>query len=199
MYSQHQPVIARWARTSPENLAQVIQFCIISARQKFFNVPALVQEAHHESSGALYGWKNAAYYQAWDRRAETYWQCEDIARLGGPQQADYLLSYLAGMYGLNTAKAGFACQLAYGVSACLDSVNIKRLKLPRRFCANFFQLRTRQGRLARANRYNLAITRLGGTETLWDDWCAEISTRYPSQFPTPDHASAWHLECLGIT
>ncbi len=198
MFREHQPIIGTWARSSPENLARTIQFCIISARQKFFNVPALIQEAHAPGSGALYGWKSDAYREVWEQREAIWWTCCDIWYLGGPERDDTLLGYLSGLHGLNCAKAGFACQLAFGVSGCLDTVNNARLGLPPRYLANFGQLRTVRARARRAAAYNKTIAGLGGTATLWDDWCAAMATRYPAQFPTAHAASAFHLTCLNL-
>ena len=109
------------------------------------------------------------------------------------------VAYLASLYGLNVAKAGFVCQLAYGLSGCLDTINVQRLGLRPRAFANFSQLKTPQGRQRRATHYNAVVREAGGTETLWNAWCASVSERYPAQFPTPNHVSALHLECLGIT
>ncbi len=198
MYRNHQPTIAAWSRRSPENLATILQFCIISMRQKFFNVPALIEEAGQESAGVLFGFKMDAYRAVWDDREAIYWNCEDIFNAGGPDRDHYLLAYLSGLYGLNCAKAGFACQLVYGVSGCLDTVNISRLKLAPRFCANFGQLKTPRARLARAKLYNAMIARVGGTERLWDAWCAAMAHRYPERFSTPHAASQWHLVCLNL-
>ena len=145
MFRNHQPTISQWSRKSPENLATILQFCTISVRQKFFNVPALIEEAGRAGSGALYGWKMDAYREAWEKRGEIYWNCEDIFEAGGKDRDHYLLAYLSGQYGFNCAKAGFACQLAYGVSGCIDSVNAARLGLPPRAYANFFQLKTPKG------------------------------------------------------
>ncbi len=86
MYRDHQPIIARWTRAKPENLARAIQFAIVSARIRFYNVPDAMERADQGDPGIL-----------------------------------------------------------------------------------------------------------------WDQWCEEISRLYPNAFPTPDAASAHHLECLGLT
>lgn len=212
MFQEHQPVISKWARSSPDNLARVIQFCVVSAREKFYNIPAHLETAAlggPEAGAVLFGWKLRAYNEAWTEREAIYWNCEDImARtiadypIGilntGRMYPSYLLSYLATLHGLNLAKAGFVCQLAYGVSGCLDSLNVARLNLPARFCANHGQRKTPMARLHLAVKYNKAIDAAGGTAKLWDDWCAHISARYPGRFPTADAASAWHLTCLSI-
>ena len=203
MYREHQPIISTWARANPDNLARVIQFCILSARVKFYNVPADIEIAARggvDSLGVLFGWKTRAYAEAWERRAEIHWNCEDIWEGPGArrERANALLGYLAHCYGLNVAKAGFVCQLAYGVSGCLDSVNIGRLGLSPRLCANYGQAKTPKRRRRMAGVYNGVVYRLGGPARLWDDWCAAIAERYPNKFPTAESASAWHLTCLQI-
>lgn len=207
MFRKHQPIISKWARRSPENLARVIQFCIVSAREKFYDVPALLETCATEgpeTANVLFGWKSRAYAEAWEQREAIHWTCEDVViQSGDPNNmgkmyASYLLSYLATLHGLNLAKAGFVCQLAYGVSGCLDSLNVARLNLPARFCANHSQLKTPIGRLHRAVKYNRAIDGAGGTAKLWDDWCGHVSTRYPARFPDAETVSAHHLTCLNI-
>jgi len=203
MYQKHQPIISAWARAHPDNFARVMQFCMISARVRFQNVPATIEAAEQGDPGALFGWKQRAYQEAWFRRHDLRWNCEDIFQSDeAPEtKANHLLSYLAHeVYGLNTAKAGFFCQLVYGVSGCLDAVNVDRLGLPKRFCPNFYTLRTPQARLRRAGIYNTTVQHLGGTVTLWDDWCEAVSARNDRQSPftTAEDVSAWHLECLNL-
>lgn len=202
MYRVHQAAVSQWARRRPENFARVLQFCIMSQRRKFFNVPAAMAEAiaeGPETAGLLYGWRARAWAEIWDNRDAIFWHCQDIAAHGlrRRETADYMLAYLAGQFGLDVAKAGFACQLIYGVSGCLDSVNNGRLGL-RRFAKGFSTLRTPAARRRRAAAYNGRVYRLGGPAVLWDDWCREMSRRYPSQFPRAYDASALHLECIGV-
>lgn len=197
MFAQHQPTISRWARAHPDNLAHVLQFCVASARQRFYNMPALM-DAICNDNASMPAYKHRACAEIWDDREAIHWQCEDMFA-HSPEPAVTMLQYLAGLYGLNVAKAGFACQLAYGLSGCLDSVNTARLGLPERFCANLGQRRTARARQALARRYNAMIIKCGDTERLWDEWCSAMSERYPKQFPTPHTASALHLTCLGVT
>ena len=202
MYAQHQPIISTWARSHPNNLARVLQFCIISQRQRFYNVPALMDDAERppeDGSSALWGFKVRAYSEAWEGREEIHWHCEEIMNWPGVDQPSNLLNYLASQYGLNLAKAGFACQLAYGVSGCLDIVNVERLGLPKRLFPNHGQLKTPTARWKRVRKYNALVTEAGGTERLWDDWCIAMTARYPAAFLSADKVSALHLKCLGVT
>ena len=203
MYREHQPIISAWAARRPENLERVLQFCILSQRRHFFNVQAdmeTVIQGLPEAPGVLYGWRARAWDEAWARRDEAAWHCRDILEHGfrRRERADCLLSYLSGFYGLNVAKAGFACQLAFGVSGCLDSVNVARLGLPVNYCKGFSKLVTPAGRWRRVARYNATIYRYGGSARLWDVWCQVMSDRYPSRFPAAWDVSAYHLQCLGV-
>ncbi len=203
MYREHQAIIAAWAARRSENLARVLQFCIVSQRRKFFNVPADMETAIlglPEVPGVLYGWRARAWDEVWERREDTAWHCRDILShgLGRRARADCLLAYISGFYGLNVAKAGFACQLAFGVSGCLDTVNVARLGLPAAYCKGFSTLRTPRGRWRRVARYNATVYRHGGPARLWDDWCRAVADRYPGRFPAAWDVSAYHLECLGV-
>ena len=62
MFLEHQPAISAWARQRPENLARVIQFAAISARQPFQQIPLLMSLADLGDKGTLFGWKK----KAWD-------------------------------------------------------------------------------------------------------------------------------------
>ncbi len=194
-------IISRWGRRTPENMARVLQLCIISQRRRFFNIPAAMEECvtgGPEIMGVLYGWRLRAFEEIWEARGAIFWHCEDIWNTGARkrEKADFLLAHLAGLYGLNVAKAGFACQLLYGVSGCLDSVNMERFGLPSGFCKGFSALRTPRGRRRRVSRYNGMVYKLGGTEYLWNSWCEIISVKYPTQFPTAYAASGHHVACL---
>ena len=200
MYANHQPIISEWARRSSDNMARVLQMTVISARQKFFNVPALMEQAEsNDPSGALYGWKVRAYNEFWSMRHEIHWQCQDIMQT--PETAeDNLVAYLASLHGLGFAKAGFAVQMLYGLSGCLDSVNIQRLGIDpyitrSRAGERPVKLGTYRDRVA---KYNHVCHLFGGSAKLWDDWCEAIARRYPSQFKDANAVSAYHLACFGM-
>ncbi len=201
MFETHQPVISAYARAGPDGLARVLQFCVMSARERFYNVPALMEEAQAGDPSALFAWKARAYNEIWLERRAIYWNCQDIWTGGAPERAraNALLAYLSTLYGLGSVKAGFACSLAYGVSGCVDTVNAARFGLdPARGVLRSGRHRTPKGRARRASQYNALVRRLGGTAVLWDTWCGAIAARYPARFETPHAASAWHLDCLEL-
>ena len=204
MYRQHQPAIAAFARANPAGLLHVMRFAAVSAREKFYNVPAVMGDPERE----LWGHKIHAWAEMERQARAAYEQCEAIAEGGWPrrERAALLIRYLATLPGLNLSKAGFVAQMAYGCGGCLDSVNIQRLKLDsfaRAVNGNsryrIKHQRTPAKRLRLARWYVANTERCGGPGKLWDDWCAEIALRYPSTFPTAENASAHHLVCLGLT
>lgn len=203
MYQTHQPIISGWAQAHPDNLARVIQFAILSARVQFSRMPYVIEHAARGESGdGFYGYKVRAYAEAWHRREAHHWHLLDI--WSNPwdcrrERANQVLDYLCGnVYGLSTVKAGFVAQMVFGVSGCLDSVNTQRLELPTRY-ARICPTTTPPARRRLIQKYNGMIYRLGGPRKLWDDWCAVIARKYPATFRNAHDASAYHLECLGLT
>ena len=198
MYREHQPAIAALARSGPEGLLAV------SAREKFYNVPAVMQDPEHN----LWGHKINAWHALERLAPEAFAQCEAIADQGLPrrERAALLIRYLATLPGLNLVKAGFVAQMAYGCGGCIDSVNMGRLgleKLARAFNGNHAyrmkRQRTPAARLRLARWYVGHTERLGGPGGLWNDWCSEMAVRYPSVFPDGRAVSALHLKCVGLT
>lgn len=169
LFSNHQPIISDYARARPAGLAHVVQFCIMSARERFYNAPALMEEARAGDLSALFAWKARAYNEAWVNRRDIYWNCEDTWERGGAGRENDLLAYLSSLYGLGSVKAGFACSLAYGVSGCLDTINATHYGLRRdRGLLRAGRHKTAKGRARRAAQYNALVRRLGGTAHLWD-------------------------------
>ena len=133
MFANHQYRISAYARQNPDNMARVLKFVILSIRTRLYNLPADMDSLENPESedtltGILYGFKAAAIDQITNEAAALYWQAESIVfhATSKRESAENLLNLFTGIHGLGLAKAGFACQLIYGVSACLDSHNLER-------------------------------------------------------------------------
>lgn len=205
MFANHQPAISAYARQSPDNLARVIQFVVLTIRQPLYNVPADMAQAEaggQDAMAVLWGWKHDAYAAAWRDRATIYAQCEDIWQHAKTreQAADDLLAYLATLPGLGLAKAGFVAQLAYGVSGCIDTHNLQLFGFsPRAFRGDKFkELKSLKQRRTKVRKYNSAVDRCGGTQSLWDGWCEFVAAKYPQAYRDAFHVSAIHCEALGL-
>jgi hypothetical protein len=218
MFAKHQKRISDYGRASPENMARVLKFVILTIRNRMYNLPADMEtldsggQAAEDLPAILYSFKMDSCNQI-DVEAESlYWQAEEIIYHATSEReaAENLLDLFTGIHGLGLAKAGFVCQLIYGVSACLDSHNIARFNIPYAHMksSTFKDCKTIKTRRKWISRYCDYVEQCGGTESLWDSWCEFVYERpdetgfkmngnkaaYKSAF----HVSGLHCEALGL-
>lgn len=203
MYQTHQPIIAKHALSCPDNLALVQQFVILSVQVPLSRVPTdleIVREEKRDDAiaGILYGWKQQAYWAAHFEREERYFHvCELLERAGMSERerADSLVAYFADLPGFGPVKAGFVAQLACGLSACLDTNNVKRLGLSVRYWHAWdYKKSTLHIKRKKIARYNDTVDRLGGTAALWDSWCQFVAERDKKY--TAEEVSQIHVDAL---
>ncbi len=203
MYQRDQVAIAQWAKRAPENTARVCQFAMVSAHMKFFNVGATMDDLSHgiETTTAV---KARAFSELWDDRDAIFYNVRDIVAMHADDdqaRADYLVTYLAQLPGLGVIKAGFVACMLDGVSACVDTHNVKAFGIDADFTSSAWRIKravTNRQRARIARRYNDLVARLGGAETLWDQWCHAMATRYPEAYRSADHVSRLHPETIGV-
>lgn len=202
MYRDDQPLIARFARSTPESFATVSTFVIATARWPFWRVPAAMRDIaeNGEASQALFSWKPEAYRDAWRHKVERFEACEAIYL--DAWNADHarheLLDYVSRWHGFGLAKGGFFLQLTYGLSACLDSHNLERFGLSAAITRRRPWKRART--IDRAiMRYHAAVDTCGGTDGLWNSWCAHVANTDLERYKSPRAVSRLHVEALGIT
>ena len=204
MYRDHATAIQAYAQSSATALEHVIQFVIITARVPLHRVPADLESARAGDQSVLFSWKGEAFNYAHLNRDEIYWHCMDI--LTGDDckrdRADNMLSYLADLPGLGLAKGGFVAQLAFGLSGCMDTHNIKRFGLGAR--AVEYAARNRKRKACPKFRrrvvawYNALVYRQGGTERLWDGWCEYVAREQSNIYVDAEHVSRLHCEALSL-
>lgn len=218
MFAKHQKRISEYGRKSPENMARVLKFVILTIRTRMHNLPADMEtldsggQVSEDLPAILYGFKLDSCNQIDAEADALYWQAEEIVYHATSEReaAENLLDLFTGIHGLGLAKAGFVCQLIYGVSACLDSHNIARFNIPwsHMKSSTFKNAKTLKTRRKHISRYCDYVERCGGTESLWDSWCEFVYNRpdetgfkmngnraaYKSAF----HVSALHCESLGL-
>ncbi len=218
MFANHQQRISKYARQNPENMARVLKFVILTIRNRMFNLPADMEtldsggETAEEINSILYGFKLDSINQIDAEAGALYWQAEEIVfhATSEREAAEGLLNLFTSVKGLGLAKAGFAAQLIYGVSACLDSHNLERFKInPNSIKSSTFKnAKTHKTRAKYIARYCDYVEKCGGTESLWDSWCAYVYERpdavgfkmngNKSVYESAEHVSALHCESLGL-
>ena len=202
MFDTHQPIIGDWARERPEHLREVLRFATLSARVPLFNMAADLEQAHRggqEAMGVLYGIKHAAWIAAENNEAAIHAQCLDIWEHSSRPDFELVL-YLTQQVGLGLAKAGFVAQLAFGVSGCLDTHNLRRYGIGRNTFAHIKRRKTLAGRRAMVERYCTVIDWCGGTSALWDSWCYYVASdsQMKRAYRDAEHVSELHCIALNL-
>ena len=204
MFASHQPIIGDWARRSPDNFRDVLRFVIATVQQSIETVPEIVADfrALGSESRFAFDWKARAldFYDqegaAVFDRALTIWQG---AKHDETRAAIELTGYFADLPGFGLVKGGFVAQMAFGVSACLDSHNMARFGInPDRFSAGAYKaLRKPESKAARVAEYVALCNQLGGTAGLWDSWCDYVASLRPDTFESGFDVSRIHVDALG--
>ena len=200
MFDTHQAEIGAYAQHSPENMARVLKFVILTIRQPLYRVPAdmeLIHDPHapeEELAGVLFGHKAAAI--AWIE-ADHEGVYQDLMAYHLTDDYTAALAYLAAKPGLGYVKAGFVLQLCFGVVGCLDTHNLARFGIPdSAFAASKAKAKKHVTRMGHAERYVLTCQELGGCAYLWDSWCEFVASKYPDTYHDAEHVSALHVEAI---
>lgn len=206
MFANHQPTIAAHTMRNAYNLALVQQFVVCTIQVPLTRVAddlatcidaARARRDDDGIRGILYAWKYQAFASAWSEREERYWHACDILASDATERerADALVNYFASLPGFGPVKAGFVCQLAFGLSACLDTNNAKRLGVNvNYFHAHKFKTAKPHTKRRKVARYNDTVEALGGTAHLWDTWCAYVAERDKKH--SAFEVSAMHVDAL---
>lgn len=218
MFAIHQKRISDYARKNPQNMARVLKFVVLTIRNRLYNLPADMEtldtggQAADDINGILYGFKRKSIDQIDAESESLYAQAESIVfhATSEREAAENLIDLFTGIHGLGLAKAGFAAQLIFGVSACLDSHNISRFNIPwyHMKSSAFKNVKRLDKRRAWISRYCDHVDTCGGTESLWDSWCEFVyhrpdDTGYKmngnkAAYKSAYHVSALHCESLGL-
>lgn len=195
MFNSHNPIIREYAQASADGMRHVLGFVCATVQQQIETVPDILAdfEAKGPESRYAFGWKADAL-QHYREHAETIYG-EAMAR---DRDAHALTDYFASLPGLGLAKGGFAVQLCFGVSGCLDSHNLNRLGInPQRFSASAFK-NLKGSRADRLSEYLDHVEAAGGCAGLWDDWCDYVAALRPDRFETGSCVSELHCSALGL-
>ncbi len=195
MYRDHQPIIAINARKSAEGFKRACVFVLSTIRVGLPTAVAATRtylKTGEREPGAFFGSKLDGLDYL-DVHAERLWSlCEHLsATLDGRELENALVDVLIDIPGIGLAKAGFIAQLIYGRSGCIDTHNLIRFGLKEREFRPIPASAKPATRERHINRYNEFVEQVGGTEKLWDDWCAHVSSL--QGYGTPDEVSAMHL------
>ena len=200
MFHKDQPICSEWAADSEKIFFDTIMFVSISIRQQTHTLEQLMFDfqQHGEQAKGLFGYKFLTLDYA-EAHCERLWKSYRDYMLPGMKKksAGPEVQTLGAMMeyskipGLGLPKAGFLTTLLLGTSWCLDTNNRQWFDLdPRKYIVT--PKTAPLTRYKKINNYIIKGEELGGTEALWNNWCREISNKYPGVFPEPKDVSSLH-------
>lgn len=184
MFAEHQPIIADFAKQSPENTARVIKFVLLTVRRRLEHVAPLMDDDNRRCTSLTLRGIEYAERNAQDLYDDLLDECVSDAQC---------IERLLQVPGLGMVKAGFVMQLVRGRVGCLDSHNIKMYGLnPRAFASTTSITGLRE----RVRLYMQVCADLGGVEVLWDRWCDYVATLRPKVWSSGEAVSRAHVDLI---
>ncbi len=221
MFAKHQSYIQEYGAQSPETMARVLRFVVITIQNRLFNCPGDMETVDSAlaglgdfdvAQGILYGHKQSAidYIESEKERLFSLARLAYDSPASEREKSESLLALFCEIPGLGFVKSGFAVQLLFGLAGCLDSHNLERFGInPNKVRSSRFKnaKRPSQKRKVLAEYLDYCET-LGGASGLWDSWCKYLATRedphgvkFNGNRPLYDsayHVSALHCTALGL-
>jgi hypothetical protein len=207
-YANHIGAIQAFAKSSPQNFAQVLMFSPLSANVPFAkhwdNYQALMailkhyypnkvtrQELEHavDSFGDKYhalahsigGFKLDTIADIWSNKEGLFHELNGLAKGGDDVQ---IIKRLSQIKGVQPVKAGFIAQLLWGRAGCIDTHNIDIYSkvFPDMDKAGDFEEKQWGRKKGGAEKYVATLDKLKsrgiGTQQLWDVWVDFVETMY---------------------
>ena len=196
MFEKHNPIIGRFAQSSPDNLVKVCAMVLLSIQQPWYRIGEQMSSLASEGELCphLWGYKRKAYRHIISEKRFLHKLLLDTR--AGKCEGEYCLAELASIPGLGLVKGGFVMQLTIGRAGCLDVHNLKRFALkPSAFRVSGLRFETLRGR---ARLYLTLCNELGGSAFLWNSWCNHLAELYPARYSGGYDVSARHCLYLGL-
>ncbi len=199
MFANHQPQLSRLGRASPDGLERIATFALCTIRQPLRIACEDYKLVRQGDTRSLFGAKHAGLSylrqhatELWEACEYAYEACDDDTA------ADLIVMALSRVPCLGPAKAGFVCQMIYGLSGCIDTHNLARFGIGERTFRGREAKHSWPRVLATLRDYNTFCRKVGGTEALWDGWCTFLAERDPVNYPSAFRVSELHLAPLEI-
>ena len=199
MYSTDWPQISTFALASPHNLYRVGCFVLATINQHLENVPRImhIMDTEGRSSKQLSPNTRRGMDALASEAQGLYDDCRAWSRniVAPPQElAAKAIMRLVQLPGFGIVKGAFFVQLVLGITGCLDLWKLLRAgldaKLFSRIPASAEALQTR------IVTYVQTVEQLGGSESLWNSWCATLSVERPQRWPDAESVSQFHVTCI---
>lgn len=177
MYKIHVPIIKANAEYSDPWVAAIFRFVMHTIRRPFYEVGPLNVLTKPQKEGMRYVESNVK-------------ELRELLNSG--ISLEEKITRLLVVKGMNIPKVSFVLQLTGHEIGCIDTHNAKLLGLDQN---DLIQRKDRPLNREKIWRYIglCQSTKMGGSQTMWDNWCTMIAERYPDKFTDAKEVSRKHL------
>lgn len=189
MFKDDQKVIAEFSAKNADNFARVQKFVICTIQQQ---LKTAVKQSNGERDLNAFGFKLKALANIAEYKEYRYQAAYELYTEG---EHDELLSCVSSWFGFGLVKAGFVLQLAFGISGCIDTHNLKLFGIKKNTVTLGANVKSNT-RLKKAIAYNQLIQKIGGTEFLWDTWCEYVAVNQPRTYTNAAQVSSLHVDAI---
>ena len=186
MFLKDQSEIQNLVWSDSQYMYRALLMTRLSIRKPFERVKTAVNDVVHQGPDM---WSNTQV-----RRS-----CEELSLLTNrllreysSDDGDSIFRESLTVYGIGLAKAGFIAQLLTGTIGCLDTHNLKLYGLDINMRTDGSYASVQQNILT----YYAACVMCGGSEVLWDNWCAHLARIRPAVWPTAESVSRYHVQIV---
>tara|TARA_R110002167_G_scaffold293532_2_gene498217 strand:- start:259 stop:957 length:699 start_codon:yes stop_codon:yes gene_type:complete len=179
-FKRTNPIINAFAQQNADNLYHVACCVQITIQQDTSNLDLLCTmfKKHGANIPVLKNMaskrKSCEYF--YKNRHQIYGKMMSIIKSKKADIPNKIMALFLDVPNLGVAKASFLGQLAVGHKglACFDSVNIKKYGIDQSVVSAVPKNMSRAGKDKKIQNYVDTVYRLGGSETLWNQWCDQI-------------------------
>jgi len=203
VFNKHNPKINNYAQRHPDNLFKVILMVSLSIQQKWSLVGDMLSDVEEFKADSIFIWGNKKLTYSYMTTHIHFIYAQMLAVLNSKNLTDNakaisLMKIFLKIPGLNLAKAGFVCQLVFGLVGCMDVHNIKTYGVDPKSLDYNKKCKTQRGLQNNRQKLNKYINLCHdyGTENLWNSWCNMIAHKYPDDFVDGYHVSELHYTYL---
>ena len=192
MYKSHMKQTSTYALSSADNLADTALMVVLSIRQHWHRIGGQLNDVRAKGANSVYlfSHKKACYLYLQENKERLY--RETIKNL---DDREALLNLWLDVPFLGLVKAGFVVQLATGHIGCIDSHNLTLYNIPLN-TVTFNKKVKPATRAKRIKAYIEACDTVGGSLSLWTNWCELMANKYTKHFTNAEHVSILHVDYL---
>ena len=192
MYNLHMKETSAYALENAENLADTALMVVLSIRQHWHRIGNQLTDVRSKGADSIYlfSHKKACYLYLQENKERLY--RETLKHL---DNREALLDLWLDVPFLGLVKAGFVIQLATGKIGCIDSHNLTLYNIPVS-TVTFNKKCKPDTRAKRIKAYIQACDTVGGTLSLWANWCELMANKYQKHFTNANHVSMLHIDYL---